>query len=69
VLRDVKSTTEKEKNNKKRKFGNDEKAKINLDFIFREGAAKKNTERRRHHVETRCCCNKSCGETDVFEWW
>ena len=46
MLRDVKSTTEKEKNNKKRKFGNDEKAKINLDFIFREGAAKKNTERR-----------------------
>ena len=41
MLRDVKSTTEKEKNNKKRKFGNDEKAKINLDFIFREGAAKK----------------------------
>ena len=40
-MRDVKSTTEKEKNNKKRKFGNDEKAKINLDFIFREGAAKK----------------------------
>ena len=49
-MRDVKSTTEKEKNNKKRKFGNDEKAKINLDFIFREGAAKKK------HREKKASC-------------